>query len=91
MLRLPPGKQRLKRRPLSTRIPRGADTVQDDGLLELSFFVGDFEAAQGGDDGFAFFEAVAREKPAGGFREPDHAEADDEGEDDLKGDGETPG
>ena len=91
MLRLPPGEQRLEWRSLSPRIPRGADTVQDNGLLQLRFFVGDFETSQGGDDGFTFFEAVASKEPARGFGEPDDADADDEGEDDLEGDGETPG
>ena len=72
MLRLSPGKKRLEWRPLSARIARSADTVQNDGFLQLRFFVGDFKASQGSDNGFTFFEAIAREEPARGFREPKH-------------------
>ena len=90
VLRPPIAEQRLERCAPTSRIPGRADGIHDDGFLELGFRVGDLEAAQRGDDGFAFFEAVARQQPAGGLGQPDHADADDQREDDLEGDGEAP-
>ncbi len=90
MLRLSTAKDRLERRALSTCITRSTDAVHDNLLLQLRFLIIAFEATERGNDCLAFFIAFASEEPARGFGEPDHTQDEDEGEDDLKRDWETP-
>jgi len=68
-----------------------SDTVHDNVGLEDGFRVVDAKTAQGGNDLHAFFPAIFGQKPPRRFREPDHENADDKAENDLEGNGKTPG
>ncbi len=84
------GEHRAERGAFAACVAGCPDAVQDDGFLQLGLFAVAFEAAECGDDRLAFRVPAAREEPSRGFREPDHADTDNEGEDDLEGDWEAP-
>lgn len=90
MLRLASRETCLERRTFLSCISRGGDGVEDDLSLEDCFLGFNVKTAEGSDDGGAFGVAAAGEEPTRGFGKPVCGDSEDEGKDDLEGDGEAP-
>ncbi len=69
---------------------RGTEGIDDQVALETRVRAVFLVAADGGDDAVGFGDAVVAEEPAGGLGEEEHGADDQDGEDDLEGDGEAP-
>lgn len=90
VLGLSTGEQSLDGSALLSSETRGTDRVDDSVALGACVIAVNLETSNGSDNLLGFFMAVVGEQPSRRLRKPDHANADNETEDDLEGNGETP-
>lgn len=67
-------------------VTRRSNAVHDDVCLQLGFIVVDMQAPEGSDDSHTLLRTVFGEKPPRRLWEPEHENADQETEEDLKRD-----
>ena len=90
VLRLAVGEEGLDGGALLAGEARGADGVEDHVPLGLCLLAVDFISTEGGNGPLGLLVPLVGEEPARAVGQPDHDGAEDEGEDDLEGNGEAP-
>lgn len=90
MLGLATGKQGLDGGALLAGKATGADGVQDDVALDVSVLAAELESSESGDDDLGILVSFVGQEPTGRLGQENHGHADEETEDDLERDGESP-